>query len=48
MTITATTELGTPGWISEILATSGATPMLMLMLVLITGIMPIGRYFAGP
>lgn len=46
MTITATTELGTQGWISEILATSGATPMLIL--ALITGIMAIGRYFAGP
>ena len=46
MTITATTELGTQGWISEILAASGATPMLTL--ALITGIMAVGRYFAGP
>ncbi|MDT0596649.1 MFS transporter [Glaciecola petra] len=46
MTITATTELGTQGWISEILAASGATPMLIL--ALITGIMAVGRYFAGP
>ena len=46
MTITATIELGTQGWISEILATSGATPMLIL--ALITGIMAISRYFSGP
>ena len=46
MTITATTELGTQGWITEILSASGATPMLTL--ALITGIMAIGRYFAGP
>lgn len=46
MTITATTELGTQGWITEILSASGATPMLTL--ALITGIMAVGRYFAGP
>lgn len=46
MTITATTGLGTQEWINVILATSGATPMLIL--ALITGIMAIGRYFAGP
>lgn len=46
MTITATTELGTQGWITEILAASGAHPMVIL--ALITGIMAVGRYFAGP
>lgn len=46
MTITATTELGTQQWITEILGASGAHPMLIL--AMITGIMAVGRYFAGP
>lgn len=46
MTLTATTELGTQQWIQNILGASGATPMLIL--ALITGIMAVGRYFAGP
>ncbi|MFC3120695.1 MFS transporter [Agaribacter flavus] len=46
MTLTATTELATGQWINEILAASGAHPMLTLALV--TGIMAVGRYFAGP
>ncbi|MET0356089.1 MAG: MFS transporter [Cellvibrio sp.] len=46
MTITATTELGTQQWVSRILSESGAQPMLILALV--TGLMAVGRYFAGP
>lgn len=46
MTLTATTELGIQQWISEILSSSGAHPMLVLALM--TGIMAVGRYFAGP
>ena len=46
MTLTATTELGTQSWVEKILGSSGAQPMLILFLV--TGIMAIGRYFAGP
>ncbi len=46
MTLTATSELGTQQWIERILGASGASPMLIL--ALITGLMAIGRYFAGP
>ncbi|MFC3031655.1 MFS transporter [Pseudoalteromonas fenneropenaei] len=46
MTLTATTELGTQQWIERILGASGASPMVIL--ALITGLMAIGRYFAGP
>ena len=46
MTLTATTELGTGQWINQILAGTGASPMLILALV--TGVMAVGRYFAGP
>ncbi|WP_371193780.1 sugar MFS transporter [Glaciecola sp. SC05] len=46
MTITATTELGTQQWINSLLGASGAHPMLVL--AMITGIMAVGRYFAGP
>ncbi|NQY86491.1 MAG: MFS transporter [Colwellia sp.] len=46
MTLTATTELGTQQWIDRILGESGASPMLIM--ALITGIMAVGRYFAGP
>lgn len=46
MTLTATTELGTQQWISRILGSSGASPMLIM--ALITGIMAIGRYFSAP
>jgi len=46
MTLTATTELGTQQWIERILGSSGASPMLILAMV--TGLMAIGRYFAGP
>jgi MFS family permease len=46
MFLTATTELGTGQWISKILA--NATPNSLLLIVFISGIMAIGRYFAGP
>lgn len=46
MTLTATSELGTQQWIERILGASGASPMLVL--ALITGLMAVGRYFAGP
>ncbi|WP_206483041.1 MFS transporter [Thalassotalea sp. G2M2-11] len=46
MTFTATTELGTQQWIERILSASGASPMLML--AMITGLMAVGRAFAGP
>lgn len=46
MTLTATTELGTQQWIERILKNSGAHPMLILAMV--TGLMAVGRYFAGP
>jgi MFS family permease len=46
MTLTATTELGTTSWVERILGNSGAQPLVVLFLI--TGIMAIGRYFAGP
>lgn len=46
MTLTATAELGTQQWIERILGASGASPMIIL--ALITGLMAVGRYFAGP
>jgi MFS family permease len=46
MTLTATTELGTQQWVQRILSESGAHPMLIL--AMITGLMAVGRYFAGP
>jgi MFS family permease len=46
MTLTAVSELGTSSWINQILGASGAHPMLILALV--TGIMAVGRFFAGP
>ena len=46
MTMTAISEFGPQQWIERILGNSGANPMLVLALV--TGIMAIGRYFAGP
>lgn len=45
MTLTATSELGTGQWINSILSASGASPMLIL--AIITGLMAVGRYFAG-
>lgn len=46
MTLTATSELGTQQWIERILGSSGASPMLIM--AMITGVMAIGRFFAGP
>lgn len=46
MTLTAVTELGTQQWIERILGNAGASPMLIL--AMITGLMAVGRYFAGP
>ncbi|KXI29681.1 MFS transporter [Paraglaciecola hydrolytica] len=46
MTMTAVSEFGPGQWINKILEASGATPMLIL--ALITGIMALGRYYAGP
>lgn len=46
MTLTATAELGTQQWVEKILGNAGAHPMLILALV--TGLMAVGRYFAGP
>jgi MFS family permease len=46
MTLTATTELGTQSWVERILGNSGAQPLLVLGLV--TGLMAVGRLFAGP
>ncbi|MCL1045046.1 MFS transporter [Shewanella electrodiphila] len=45
MTLTATVELGTQQWIERILGASGASPMLILAMM--TGIMAVGRFFAG-
>jgi fucose permease len=46
MSLTATTELGTQQWVERILGSSGASPMMVLALV--TGLMAVGRQFAGP
>lgn len=46
MTLTATSELGTQQWVERILGNAGANPMLILAMV--TGLMAVGRYFAGP
>jgi MFS family permease len=46
MALTATTELGTTSWVERILGNSGAQPLVILFLV--TGLMAVGRYYAGP
>lgn len=46
MFLTASTELGTNQWINGLLQDSGVNPMIIL--VVISGIMATGRYFAGP
>ncbi|HEX5167945.1 MAG TPA: MFS transporter [Cyclobacteriaceae bacterium] len=46
MFLTASTELGTNQWINALLEGSGIDPILIL--VVITGIMAVGRFFAGP
>jgi MFS family permease len=45
MLLTASTELGTTQWINALLETNGISPMIIL--VVVTGIMAVGRYFAG-
>ena len=46
MIFTAVSEFGPQQWVGPILAKAGASPMLILALV--TGLMAVGRYFAGP
>ena len=46
MTLTAISEFGPQQWIERILGNSGVSPMIVLAMV--TGIMALGRYFAGP
>ncbi len=45
MLLTATSELGTTQWINALLENNGIHPMIILAVV--TGIMAVGRYFAG-
>jgi MFS family permease len=46
MFLTATTELGTNQWIAKIM--SNTTSNAVLLIVFISGIMAVGRFFAGP
>ncbi len=46
MTLTAISEFGPQQWVGLIMSKSGASPMLILALV--TGLMAVGRFFAGP
>ena len=46
MALTAISEFGPQQWVGPILEKAGASPMLILALV--TGLMAVGRYFAGP
>jgi MFS family permease len=46
MFLTATTELGTNQWIAKIM--ENTTSNAVLLIVFISGIMAVGRYFAGP
>ncbi len=46
MVLTANTELSTQQWVERLLGSAGAQPMLILAMV--TGLMAVGRYFAGP
>lgn len=46
MALTAISEFGPQQWVGIIMANSGASPMLVLALV--TGLMAVGRFFAGP
>ena len=50
MSVTATSELGTQQWVDRILgAQLGNLPgQAMIVLGMVTGIMALGRYFAGP
>lgn len=44
--LTAITEFGPQQWVNIVLSQSGASPMIILALV--TGLMAVGRFFAGP
>lgn len=46
MTLTATTEFGATQWINVILSDAGANGIVLLLLT--SGIMAMGRFFAGP
>lgn len=46
MALTAISEFGPNQWVSVVLSYSGAEPMIIL--ALITGLMAVGRFFAGP
>ncbi len=46
MFLTASTELGTNQWTNALLTKAGIDPMIIL--VVVTGIMAVGRFFAGP
>jgi MFS family permease len=46
MFLTGSTELGTNQWTGALLNNSGINPMIIL--VVVTGIQAVGRYFAGP
>ncbi|MFM6947792.1 MAG: MFS transporter [Aquirufa sp.] len=46
MALTAISEFGPQQWVAPILSKAGASPMLILALV--TGLMAVDRYFAGP
>lgn len=46
MALTAITEFGPNQWVSVIMSDSGASPMLILALT--SGLMAVGRFFAGP
>jgi MFS family permease len=46
MFLTACTELGTNQWTNALLNNTGIDPMIIL--VVVTGIMAVGRFFAGP
>lgn len=46
MALTAITEFGPNQWVTIVMSSSGAEPMIILALT--TGLMAVGRYFAGP
>jgi MFS family permease len=46
MALTAISEFGPQQWVSIILSSGGAEPMIILALT--TGLMAVGRFFAGP
>ncbi|WP_049722481.1 MFS transporter [Gilvimarinus polysaccharolyticus] len=46
MSVTAISEFGPQQWVEKTLGSSGVHPMVILAMV--TGLMAVGRYFAGP